>query len=169
MRAAYGNQLVEARQQTESLTRAQQELNAARASLAAGEVTSLVTRIDTPQTGPYPQGPQRGVIAAAGLVGGLLCGLGILVLSTPPVSHPAPVTEISQTEISHPAASQETPARPTATAGSVTQSPAPITPAPTAPAPTAPAPVARTPMPAQRAMTLKEALVRCRDSENSWN
>jgi polysaccharide biosynthesis transport protein len=87
IRATYSKQLAEVQQQTATLTRVQQDLNAARARLAAGDVANLVTRVDVPQTGPYPQGPGRTVIAAAGCAGGLLVGLGLLLLTFP---SPAP-------------------------------------------------------------------------------
>lgn len=83
MRTAYTKQLAEVQQQTDTLTQAQKELNATRANLAAGDVVGLVTRIDMPRTGPYPQGPGRSVIAAGGIAGGWLVGFGILVLTLP--------------------------------------------------------------------------------------
>ncbi len=97
MRASYANQLAEVRQKTSSLTHAQQELNTTRARLSAGDVITLVTRVDGPQIGPFPQGPGRSVIAAAGCVGGLLVGMGLLVLTLPT---PAPLHEPSPTVVS---------------------------------------------------------------------
>ena len=57
MRAAYSNQLVEVRQQTESVSRAQQELNGARADLSADEVTSSVTPRRHAPDRPLPSRP----------------------------------------------------------------------------------------------------------------
>jgi len=86
MRASYSNQLAKVRQCTDTLTRAQSELDNTRATAAAGDVVTLVTRVDTPQPGPHPAGPGRSVLAAASCAGGLLVGLGVLVLSMPAAS-----------------------------------------------------------------------------------
>lgn len=83
MRASYNKQLAEVQQQTASLMNAQQELHAAQASLAAGEVAHLVTRVDVPRTGAGPRGPGRAMIAAVGCVGGILVALAVLVLTLP--------------------------------------------------------------------------------------
>ena len=176
MRAAYSNQLIEVRQQTESLSRAQQELNAARAALAADEVTSLVTRVDAPQTGPYPQGPPRSVIAAVGLAGGLLVGLGLLLLSTP--SHLPTVGPSNETASSHRPTSLAPMTPPSAPAPSTPVVPE-LYPAPECPLPEYPVhPLATPPLPAPatagHSLTLKEALMRCSrtsssETSNLWN
>jgi len=84
MRAEYGNQVAEVRQHAQTLTESQRELTAARASLAAANSASLITRVDDPQTGPHPLGPRRSLIAGAGVLGGLLVGLGLLFLTVVP-------------------------------------------------------------------------------------
>jgi hypothetical protein len=155
MRASYTNQLAEVRERTNSLTRAQQELNSARASLAAGDVTTLVTRVDTPRTGPYPQGPGRSTIAAAAGAGGLLMGIGLLILTLPapatPVT-PAPSPAVQSVR-------EEVPPPPNPAAATTP-------PAPTVRPPTPrPKPVV---VPAGRSMTLREALARCSDMEDPW-
>jgi hypothetical protein len=43
-----------------------------------------VTRIDQPETGPYPAGPGRTTIAGAGFIGGLMLGLGLVFLNAGP-------------------------------------------------------------------------------------
>ncbi len=168
MRAAYSNQLIEVRQQTESLSRAQQDLNAARAGLAADEVISLVTRVDAPQAGPYPQGPGRSVIAAAGLAGGLFVAVGLLLLTTPttlPTVAPAPVTDAHRMPIPA-AAPTMAPAPASVPTSSVEAEERP------APQPPGRLPVG-VPVPASatagHGLTLKEALMRCSGSVNILN
>ncbi len=172
MRASYTNQLAEVRQRTASLTRSQQELNATRASLAAGNVISLVTRVDTPRTGPFPQGPSRSLIAAAGGFGGLLVGLGILVLTMPasvptlqstaqPTARPTPQIELEPAMAlgNQPAVTPPAPACPAMPTAASAHSPV-----------LAPGPMPPLPLPSRtvgsrsigsRNMTLKEALMHC--------
>lgn len=96
VRASYNNQLAEVQQQADSLANARNELNGARADLAAGDAVALLNRVDAPQTGPYPEGPSRAVIAAGGGVGGFLLGLGIIFLTAPaPVAPAPPVAPVS--------------------------------------------------------------------------
>jgi polysaccharide biosynthesis transport protein len=52
------------------------------AAQAAATGSSLVTRLDLPETGPYPVGPGRTVITGAGAMGGLMLGLGLVFLGT---------------------------------------------------------------------------------------
>ena len=86
MRAEYHNLSSEVAQRTEVWNKAQKDLSEARASQAAAHSASLMTRLDAPQMGAYPVGPSRSMIALAGIVGGLLTGLGIAVLFAVPVS-----------------------------------------------------------------------------------
>jgi succinoglycan biosynthesis transport protein ExoP len=81
IRAQYGNLVAESEQRTTNLMEAEQDLAEARASQAAIQNSSLLTRIDTPQTGPRPSGPGRTMIVAAGSLGGLLLGFGIVFLT----------------------------------------------------------------------------------------
>jgi hypothetical protein len=67
-----------------SLDRARADLGTAKAALAAAHSGSLVTRLDEPDTGPYPVGPGRKVIIAAGGAAGLLLGLGLVFLGLGP-------------------------------------------------------------------------------------
>ncbi|TWT39644.1 GumC family protein [Blastopirellula retiformator] len=93
VRASYGNLENEVRQRSEKLTEVQRDLADARSSLAAAHATSLLTRVGLPEVSDYPVGPSRKIIVAAGVFGGLVCGLGILFLTT----HPAQLTEPAQT------------------------------------------------------------------------
>ena len=184
IRANYSNQVAEVRQQTESLTRAQHELTSARGGLAAGQAGSLLTRIDGPQTGPYPAGPGRSVVAASGFAGGLLLGLGILFLTAP--------TTLATSAIAHTAVPAPTPAVSPATthvAAAVAQPVAtPVATAPPATVPVAiPQPAVTMPMAApallkqpsaaasttgthtSSTLTLKDALARFSNGDNDWN
>ncbi|HBO42849.1 MAG TPA: hypothetical protein DD670_02720 [Planctomycetaceae bacterium] len=93
LRAPYANQLASAAHRTSVLQRAEQQLSQARATQASAAETSLISRIDTPDTGTRPLGPGRASISLFGLVGGLLVGLGVLLLSAGPV--PAETVEES--------------------------------------------------------------------------
>lgn len=100
LRAEYSNLVAETRQRTDLVAKAEQKLTEARISQATAEAVSLIGRIDTPDTGANPIGPGRMVIVLAGLVGGLLTGVGVVLLTVPP---PAPVLA--------PATSADVPAR----------------------------------------------------------
>jgi succinoglycan biosynthesis transport protein ExoP len=83
MRAEYSNLVAEAQQRSQSLNQAQQDLTNAQAAQLAAQATSLITRVDEPYTGASASGPGRSIIVAVGMIGGLLTGLGILVLTLP--------------------------------------------------------------------------------------
>jgi uncharacterized protein involved in exopolysaccharide biosynthesis len=83
MRAEYSNLVAEAQQRSQSLNQAQQDLTNAQAAHLAARATSLITRIDEPHTGATAAGPGRSIIVAAGMFGGLLTGLGLLLLTLP--------------------------------------------------------------------------------------
>ncbi|HEX6962706.1 MAG TPA: Wzz/FepE/Etk N-terminal domain-containing protein [Lacipirellula sp.] len=80
-RAEYSNRVAAVDNTRITLDRARQKLSTAKAAEAAARSGSLVTRIDRPETGPYPAGPGRTVVTAAGGVGGLMLGLGLLFLT----------------------------------------------------------------------------------------
>lgn len=80
-RAEYSNRLAAVDNCRQTLDRARQNLSTAKAALAAAHSGSLVTRLDQPETGPYPAGPGRTVIAGAGAVAGLMLGLGLVFLA----------------------------------------------------------------------------------------
>lgn len=83
MRAEYSNLVAEAQQRSQSLNQAHQDLTNAQAAQLAAQATNLITRVDEPYTGATASGPGRSIIVAAGMIGGLLTGLGILVLTLP--------------------------------------------------------------------------------------
>jgi uncharacterized protein involved in exopolysaccharide biosynthesis len=83
LRARYANLVDEVRQRNELVENAQQELAASRASQSAAESASLITRFDTPVVGSSPIGPSRSMILAAGLLGGLMSGFGLVFLAMP--------------------------------------------------------------------------------------
>jgi uncharacterized protein involved in exopolysaccharide biosynthesis len=97
LRAPYANQVAETRKWMELMERAQQRLADARASQATAKATSLIARIDAPETGTRPVGPGRAVLLVLGLAGGLVIGFGVLVLSidagqlAPPAAAPSSV------------------------------------------------------------------------------
>lgn len=65
------------------LEAAERQLADARASQSVAKKCSLIDRIGVPDTGSRPVGPARLTIALAGVAGGLLAGLGMLVLTIP--------------------------------------------------------------------------------------
>jgi uncharacterized protein involved in exopolysaccharide biosynthesis len=81
-RGEYSNRVAAVDNSRVTLDQARQNLSTARAAQAAAHSGSLVTRIDQPETGPYPAGPGRTFVAGAGAMGGLMLGLGLVFLST---------------------------------------------------------------------------------------
>jgi polysaccharide biosynthesis transport protein len=84
-RAEYSNRVAAVENSRITLDRARQNFSTAKAAQAAARTGSLVTRLDEPETGPYPAGPGRTVIAGAGVAGGLMLGLGLVFLTAGPV------------------------------------------------------------------------------------
>jgi uncharacterized protein involved in exopolysaccharide biosynthesis len=85
IRAEYANVVAEVHLRTDTLKSAETQLAEARASQAAAHTASLLSRIDTPDTGASPIGPGRSMIVAGGAAGGLIAGLGLLFLTVPPL------------------------------------------------------------------------------------
>ena len=83
VRATYSNLLAEVKTRENLLQRAEQNLAEARADQASARASSLISRIDSPETGSSPVGPGRGLITLAGLGAGLLVGWAVLLLSLP--------------------------------------------------------------------------------------
>ncbi|MBN1394359.1 MAG: hypothetical protein JW959_05005 [Pirellulales bacterium] len=83
VRAEYANQTASAKHRIVLLERAEANLSEARSALAGAKAASLISRIDSPDTGSRPVGPSRGAIALGGVVGGLLAGFGLLFLVVP--------------------------------------------------------------------------------------
>jgi uncharacterized protein involved in exopolysaccharide biosynthesis len=86
LRAEYANLIAQVDSRTAVLRQADQSLSEARFGQATARATSLIGRVDQPQTGPRPRGPGRRTILLGGLIGGLLVGLAVALL-TLPISH----------------------------------------------------------------------------------
>lgn len=85
LRAQYNNLSAEVQQRTVVLNNAQADLATAKARRGAAHSASLLTRLDDAQTGAFPAGTSRSMIALAGLFGGLFTGLGVVLLTATPV------------------------------------------------------------------------------------
>jgi uncharacterized protein involved in exopolysaccharide biosynthesis len=83
-RAEYSNRVAAVDNCRLTLDRLRQDLSTAQAARAAAQGGSLVTRLDLPETGPYPAGPGRTVITVAGAAAGLMLGLGLVFLTAGP-------------------------------------------------------------------------------------
>ena len=83
MRAGYTNQVAEAKSRATLLERAEQNLAEARAARASAKAASLISRIDSPDAGIKPVGPDRIVIALCGVLGGVLAGFAVVFLTVP--------------------------------------------------------------------------------------
>jgi uncharacterized protein involved in exopolysaccharide biosynthesis len=101
LRAEYSTVNVETQYRLRQLEQAEKRLVEARASQAGGVAASLLTKIGRPDIGTRPVGPGRTLIAAGGMVGGLLFGLGFLLLTagaplgrTPAATQPTPPAEV---------------------------------------------------------------------------
>jgi succinoglycan biosynthesis transport protein ExoP len=68
---------------TKLLEGSQRQLVEARASQSSALTASLISRLDAPTTGPRPVGPGRSMLLLAGLCGGPIFGLAILLISLP--------------------------------------------------------------------------------------
>lgn len=84
IRANYSTQVAETRNRTELLERAEERLSEARISQASA-AARLISPIDSAEAGINPIGPARAMIVLVGIVGGLMAGIGILLLSVQPV------------------------------------------------------------------------------------
>jgi hypothetical protein len=98
-RAEYANIVAEVHMRTDTLKSAETQLAEARASQAAAHTASLLSRIDTPDTGATPIGPSRSTIAAGGAVGGLIVGLGLLFLTVPPPVPRTAATVVDEVQV----------------------------------------------------------------------
>lgn len=85
LRAEYANLVAMTENRTSLLEAARRNLSDAQAGRASANNINLISRIDTPDTGTNPIGPSKTTIAGAGMVGGLLIGLGIVFLTTGPL------------------------------------------------------------------------------------
>ncbi len=95
IRARYANMVSEVRHYDEMLQRAEQDLAAARASVAASHTSSLLTRLEKPYTPDNPSGPSKAMIVLAGCLGGLVAGLGWVFLTVAPVGPQTPAVAVA--------------------------------------------------------------------------
>ena len=90
-RAEYSNRVTAVENSRLLLEQARKSHNEAIAAQAAAKTASLVTRIDNPETGPYPAGPSRASVVMLGMIGGLGLGLGWVFLTTGPIVNRQPL------------------------------------------------------------------------------
>ncbi len=83
VRAVYANVVSEVKHREQLVQRAEQNLAEARAAQASARAISLITPVDV--VAVKQAGVNRWLIALASVAGGLLVGLGLVVLSLPPV------------------------------------------------------------------------------------
>lgn len=83
IRATYTSLVAESNHRTRLVERAEQNLAEARASQASAKAASLIARIDSPEAGTRPVNPSRTTILLAGVLGGLLAGFGVVLLTAP--------------------------------------------------------------------------------------
>lgn len=81
VRADYGKNIVEIETHSRLLEAAQGNLADAQAAQAAARTSSLITLIDTPDTGSRPVSLSRAIVVAGGLIGGLAIGFGVVLLT----------------------------------------------------------------------------------------
>jgi uncharacterized protein involved in exopolysaccharide biosynthesis len=86
VRADYSNLVAEVRGREGLVQRAEQNLAEARATQASAKASSLLARVDSADTGAAPVGPSPAALTLAGLIGGLLVGVGGVVLTTSPAT-----------------------------------------------------------------------------------
>jgi uncharacterized protein involved in exopolysaccharide biosynthesis len=91
-RAEYANLASSVQNHTRLVEAARKNLADARARLAGAHSASVISRIDGVEAGVRPAGPARRTVAAAGGVGGMLLGFGLIFLfgNLSPVAAQAP-------------------------------------------------------------------------------
>ena len=91
LRAEYAGLVAEVDHRTKLLEASQRQLADARASHSSAQTASLISKIDAPTTALI--GPGRSMLILAGLLGGPIFGLAILLISLPA----APTTGAART------------------------------------------------------------------------
>jgi uncharacterized protein involved in exopolysaccharide biosynthesis len=102
VRATYGNLAALAMHRGEILKAAELELAEARSKQAAAHAGPVLQLIGDPVTGTRPIGPGRTAIVLGGLLGGLILGIGIVVLT----AQPAALADAAETKPQPPAQPQ---------------------------------------------------------------
>lgn len=85
-RAEYANLVASVQNHTRLVETARKNLADARARQAGARSASVISRIDGVEAGVWPIGPTRKTITAAGGVGGILIGFGLIFLFANPIS-----------------------------------------------------------------------------------
>lgn len=83
LRARYSNLVSDVKRRSEIVDHVKKDLAAARASIGAATVSSLLTRFHEPTTGDRPVGPGRTSIVGGSMAGGLAIGAGLVFLFMP--------------------------------------------------------------------------------------
>jgi len=103
VRAEYANLVAAAKARAETLKAVEHDLAEARASQAAARAGSQINLIDSPDVGTRPLGPGRTTTVLAGVGGGLLIALAIVLLTVSPSKLPTPVLGAPALRIGEPA------------------------------------------------------------------
>ncbi len=96
-RAEYANLVASVENHSRLVEAAQKNLADVRARQAGALSASVISRIDGVEAGIYPVGPSRKIVTAAGGVGGLILGLGVVFLfaAGPSTQSVAPVKSVT--------------------------------------------------------------------------
>jgi uncharacterized protein involved in exopolysaccharide biosynthesis len=112
-RAEYANLVASVQNHTRLVEAARKNLADARARQAGALSASVISRIDGVEAGVWPIGPSRKTITAAGGVGGLLLGFGLVflfatpksVIERPSIPRHSPIADVDITPLVKPARS----------------------------------------------------------------
>jgi uncharacterized protein involved in exopolysaccharide biosynthesis len=83
LRSEYAGLVAQVDHRTKMLEDTQKQLAEARASQSSALTANLISRLEAPTTGPRPIGPSRTMLLLAGLAGGPIFGLAVLLISLP--------------------------------------------------------------------------------------
>ena len=83
MRAEYSNLVAQVEQRRSLVEESQRNLAQARAACAAATTSSLLSRVDSPDGGLRPVSPSRAMIGLGGLLGSIMAGFGVVLLTAP--------------------------------------------------------------------------------------
>ena len=83
IRAEYSNLVAQVEQRRSLVEESQRNLAQARAACAAATTSSLLSRVDSPDGGLRPVSPSRAMIGLGGLLGSIMVGFGVVLLTAP--------------------------------------------------------------------------------------
>ena len=95
LRASYTNLLSESTNRARQLERAEQSLANARSAAASAKAASLINPVDGPDTGTRPASPAPWLVVVCGMLGGLVAGAGVVLLTAPS----AAITEFAERSV----------------------------------------------------------------------